>query len=126
MNEKQIGQIILAHELKKRGLSVRRQVPIPIEYDGLTFDEGFRADLIVHDLVILELKSVAQVSPAHRKQIQTYLRLAGHKFGYLVGPARRVAPGKAARTRRSPNFFQPPDRTFAAFASFARHSLTPV
>jgi GxxExxY protein len=107
MNENQIGQIILdaailvhrslgpgllesvyeailAHELQKRGLSVRRQIPIPIEYDGLTFDEGFRADLIVNDCVILELKSVAQISPAHRKQIQTYLRLAGHKLGYLL------------------------------------------
>jgi len=79
-----VYETILAHELQKRGLSVRRQVPIPITYDGLTFDEGFRADLIVADSVILELKSVAQLSPAHRKQIQTYLKLSGLKLGYLL------------------------------------------
>jgi GxxExxY protein len=79
-----VYETILAHELQKRGLTVRRQVPIPIAYDGLTFDEGFRADLIVADSVILELKSVAQLAPAHRKQIQTYLKLSGLKLGYLL------------------------------------------
>jgi GxxExxY protein len=79
-----VYETILAHELGKRGLVVRRQVPIPIIYDELTFDEGFRADLLVNDLVILELKSVTDLTPAHRKQIQTYLRLGGCKLGYLL------------------------------------------
>ncbi len=76
--------LTLSHELQKRGLSVERQVPIPIVYDDLHFDEGFRADLIVNDSVILELKSVVAITPAHRKQIQTYLRLSGKKLGFLL------------------------------------------
>lgn len=79
-----VYETILAHELGKRGLTVRRQVAIPISYDGITFDEGFLADLIVAERVILELKSVSQLTPAHRKQIQTYLRLSGLKLGYLL------------------------------------------
>ena len=74
----------LAHEISKRGLRVERQVPIPIVYDDITFDEGFRADLIVEGLVILELKSVEQVQTVHKKQLLTYLRLANRKLGYLI------------------------------------------
>jgi len=79
-----VYETVLAYELQKRGLAVRRQVPIPIEYECLTFDEGFRADLIVDVKVIVELKSVTQLSAAHRKQIQTQLRLSGLKLGYLI------------------------------------------
>ena len=79
-----VYEAVLAYELEKRGLTVRRQVPIPIHYDELTFDEGFRADLIVHDRVIVELKSIVQLNPAHRRQIQTYLRLAQLRLGYLL------------------------------------------
>jgi GxxExxY protein len=78
-----VYETILAYEFQRRGLHVRRQVPIPIAYEGLNFDEGFRADLIVHDRVIIELKSVVQLTPAHRKQLQTYLRLSGLRLGYL-------------------------------------------
>ncbi len=60
-----------------------RQVPVPIEYDGIKFDEGFRADIIIDGKVILELKSVESVTKAHRKQVLTYLRLTGCKLGYL-------------------------------------------
>jgi GxxExxY protein len=74
----------LAYELTIRGLSVRRQVPIPVEYKGIAFDEGFRADLIVNDLVIVELKSVDKLSLAHRKQIHTYLRLTNTRLGFLL------------------------------------------
>jgi GxxExxY protein len=70
--------------LIQRGLIAARQVPIPIRYGGLQFDEGFRADIVVNDLVILELKSVSQINPAHRKQIQTYIRLSGKKLGLLL------------------------------------------
>ena len=79
-----VYEVVLAHELKARGLTVERQVPIPIAYKDLRFDEGFRADIIVESKVILELKSVEKVAPAHKKQIQTYLRLTGRKLGYLL------------------------------------------
>lgn len=79
-----VYEVVLAHELRKRGLKVERQRPIAIEYDGVRFDESFRADLVVSDRVIVELKSVETVTAAHRKQIQTYLRLTGLKLGYLL------------------------------------------
>ena len=79
-----VYELTLAHELQKRGLAVEHQVPIPIVYDSLRFDEGFRADLLVNDCVILELKSVVAITLAHRKQIQTYLRLSGKKLGFLL------------------------------------------
>ncbi len=79
-----VYEIVLARELQERNLLVKRQVPVPIRYKGLRFDEGFRADLIVNDSVILELKSVERVTAAHKKQVQTYLRLTGCKLGYLL------------------------------------------
>ena len=79
-----VYEVVLAHELSKRGLHVERQVPIAIEYDGIRFDEGFRADIIVGEKVVLELKSVEKVTAAHKKQIQTYLRLTDCKLGYLL------------------------------------------
>ena len=79
-----VYEVILAYELENRGLTVSRQVPIPINYKDITFDEGFRADIIVADKVILELKSAEKVSAAHKKQIQTYLRLSRYKLGYLL------------------------------------------
>ena len=79
-----IYEVVLAHELRTRKLNVERQVVIPIEYKGIRFDEGFRADMIVERKVLLELKSVEHVTPAHKKQVQTYLRLTGCKLGYLL------------------------------------------
>jgi len=79
-----VYEVVLARELQERGLSVERQVPIPIMYKGIQFDEGFRADIIVQGKVILELKSVERVTGAHKKQVQTYLRLTGLKLGYLL------------------------------------------
>ncbi len=79
-----VYEVALAHELTKRGLRVRRQVPIPIEYDGLKFDEGFRADLLVEDLVLVELKSVEKNHPVHAKQLRTHLVLAGLKLGLVL------------------------------------------
>ena len=79
-----VYEIALAHELKNRGLVVERQVPIPVVYDGIKFDEGFRADLIVAGLVIIELKSVEDIHPVHKKQLLTYLRLADKRLGYLI------------------------------------------
>lgn len=79
-----VYEVVLAHELQKRGLRVERQVPISIQYDGISFDEGFRADLIIEGNVVLELKSIEQLGASHRKQIQTYLRLTGLKLGLLL------------------------------------------
>ncbi|MBU4343844.1 MAG: GxxExxY protein [Desulfobacteraceae bacterium] len=79
-----VYEVILAHELKKRGLNVKRQVPVPIVFDEIKFNEGFRADLIVEEKVIVELKSVEKVSSVHKKQLLTYLRLAGKKLGLLI------------------------------------------
>ena len=79
-----VYEIVLVRELQERGLKVERQVPVPIEYKGIRFDEGFRADIVINGKVILELKSVERVMPAHKKQVQTYLRLTGRKLGYLL------------------------------------------
>ena len=79
-----VYEVVLARELVDRGLKVNRQVPVAITYKGIRFDEGFRADLIVEGRLILELKSVERVSAAHKKQVQTYLRLTGCKLGYLL------------------------------------------
>jgi GxxExxY protein len=79
-----VYEVILARELSDDGLKVERQVPVPIIYKGIRFEEGFRADLIVEKKVLLELKSVERISPAHKKQVQTYLRLTGLKLGYLL------------------------------------------
>jgi GxxExxY protein len=79
-----VYEIVLEHKLRESGLEVDRQVSIPIEFEGIRFDEGFRADLVVEKKVIVELKSVEKVTPAHKKQLQTYLRLTGYKLGYLL------------------------------------------
>jgi GxxExxY protein len=79
-----VYEAIRAQELQRRGLVVERQVPIPIEYDGVKFDEGFRAGIMVAGRVILELNSVGHATAAHRKQIQTYLRVTGCKLGFLL------------------------------------------
>ena len=79
-----VYEATLARALERRGLVVQRQIALPIEYQGETFSEGFRADLIVGGLVIVELKSIERVTPAHKKQLLTYLRLNGLKLGYLL------------------------------------------
>ncbi len=79
-----VYEVVLAHELSRRGLEVKRQIPISIVYKGFEFEEAFRADLLVAGKVIVELKSVEQVNKSHRKQIQTYLRLTGLKLGYVL------------------------------------------
>ncbi len=77
-------QALLVYELRKRGLKVATQAPIPLEYESVQLDVGFRADLIVQDVVLVELKSVEQVAPVHKKQLLTYLRLSGKRLGLLV------------------------------------------
>ena len=79
-----VYEAVLTHELNMRGFPTRRQVPIPIEFENLTFDEGFRADLLVCDLVIVELKSTEKVNPVHKKQTLTYLKLGKKRLGLLI------------------------------------------
>lgn len=79
-----VYEAILHKKLESMGFRVARQVSIPVKYEGLLFKEGFRADLIVEDRVILELKSVDQISKAHRKQLLTYLKLSGLQVGLLL------------------------------------------
>ncbi|MCE7055165.1 GxxExxY protein [Algoriphagus sp. AGSA1] len=74
----------LNHELIKEGLNVRRQVGLPLVYDNLRMDVGYRIDLIVEDKVIIEIKSVENLMEVHHKQVITYLRLSGIKLGLLV------------------------------------------
>jgi len=77
-------QAMLVHELKKRGLQVETEVPVPVFYDGIQLELGFRADVIVENKVIIELKSVEKVLPVHSKQLLTYLRMADKKLGLLI------------------------------------------
>jgi len=79
-----VYEVVLMHELRKRGLSAERQVAVPIVYDGIRFEEGFRADLIVNQGVIVELKSIEKVAPVHKKQLLTYLRLTDKRLGLLI------------------------------------------
>jgi GxxExxY protein len=79
-----VYEVLLAHRLREKGLSVERQAHIPIEFDGIRFDEGFRADLIIEGRVLLELKSVERTTRAHQKQVLTYLKLTNMKLGYLL------------------------------------------
>lgn len=79
-----VYEALMARELELRGFEVLRQHPVSFEYRGLNFDEGYRADLIVNDLVIVELKSVEQAHPSHKKQLKTYLKLTGKRLGLVI------------------------------------------
>ena len=75
---------VLIYELRKRSLTTGQQTPVPLVYEGITFDIGFRTDVVINDLVILELKSVEKLEPVHFKQLLTYLRLTGLLLGLLI------------------------------------------
>ena len=79
-----VYEVLMEHELVRRGFSVRRQVPVPIEWNGVKFTEGFKADLIVNDRVIVGLKSIEKLMPVHSKQLLTYLRLMNLRLGLLI------------------------------------------
>jgi len=79
-----VYEAVLAASLIRLGLQVERQMPIDFEYDGMTFPEGFRADLLVEGLLIIELKSIERLAPVHGKQLLTYLRLAKQPLGLLL------------------------------------------
>jgi len=77
-------EAVILYELQQRGYAVSSQVPVPIVYESVRLDTGFRADIIVDDLVIVELKSLERIAPVHKKQLATYLRLSGKRLGLLI------------------------------------------
>ena len=79
-----IYETCFCHELKKRGLSYKRQVDVPIVYDGITFDEGLRLDVLVEDSIICELKAVDEVNPVWEAQLLSHLKLTKKRLGFLI------------------------------------------
>jgi GxxExxY protein len=79
-----IYEVCLAHELRKSGFLVARQIDIPIQYDGITFDEGLRLDVLVENLVIVEIKAIDQVNPVWQAQVLSHLKLTNLRLGYLI------------------------------------------
>jgi GxxExxY protein len=79
-----IYEVCLVHELQKCGLRVERQVPLPVVYDGIRFQEALRLDILVEGCFVVEVKAVEQLLPVHRAQVLTYLRLLGQRLGLLI------------------------------------------
>ena len=92
-----VYEVLMADALRARGLAVERQRPIPIVFRGKRFDEGFRADLLLENLVLVELKSVEALARVHRKQVLTYLRLANHQLGLLINFGGELLKGNIER-----------------------------
>jgi GxxExxY protein len=92
-----VYEVLLADALRAKGLSVERQKPIPICFRGKRFDEGFRADLLVEELVLVELKSAEALARVHRKQVLTYLRLTGLQLGLLINFGGELLKGNIER-----------------------------
>jgi len=79
-----VYETLLAHELRKFGLEIQTQLALPVVYDGLKLENGFRIDLLVENKVVVELKSVETLLEVHHMQVLTYLKLSGHKLGLLI------------------------------------------
>ena len=79
-----VYEVCLAHELRKRGLTVRQQVVLPVHYDGVRLDAGLRLDLLVNDTVIVEIKAVENLLPVHKAQALTYLKLTSSRLALLI------------------------------------------
>jgi GxxExxY protein len=79
-----VYEVCFCHELSKRGLEHRRQVSVPVIYDGLRFDEGLRLDVLVEEMVICELKAVETIHPVHLAQLLSQLKLTKKRLGYLI------------------------------------------
>ena len=79
-----VYETVLAYELEHKGLIVKRQVILPVKYESLYIDDGYRADIIVEEKVIVELKSVERTAPVYKKQLLTYLRLSDKRLGLLI------------------------------------------
>jgi GxxExxY protein len=79
-----VYEVCLAYELHKSGFTVVRQIDIPIQYEGITFNEGLRLDILVDNKVIVEIKAVDQVNPVWQAQVLSHLKLTGLRLGYLI------------------------------------------
>ena len=79
-----VYEVCFCHELSKRDVKYKRQVDLPISYDGMIFDEGLRLDVLVEDLIICELKAVEQMNPLWKAQILSHLKLTGRRLGFLI------------------------------------------
>ena len=79
-----VYEVCLVHELRKAGFAVARQIVIPISYDGITFEEGLRLDILLENKVIIEVKALDQVNPVWRAQVLSHLKLTGLRLGYLL------------------------------------------
>ena len=79
-----VYELCLVHELSKNRLKAERQVALPVRYDNVEIDGGFRVDILVEGLVIVEIKAVEKLIPVHKSQLLTYLKLSGCKLGYLL------------------------------------------
>lgn len=98
-----VYETVLAYEIRKRGITVQRQVPIGVRYENVSFEVGFRADLLVGGLVICELKSVEVLLPVHKKQLLTYVKLADLRLGLLINfGAPRIKDGITRLVNRLP------------------------
>ncbi|MGC1469170.1 MAG: GxxExxY protein [Sphingorhabdus sp.] len=114
-------EAVLARLLMKRGLSVERQKVIPISYDGLIIEQGFRADLIVEDMQLIELKTVEKLSLVHARQVRTYLKFTGLHVGLLMNFStekftdglKRIVNNHVATQNSLLNINQTPSRSFA-------------
>jgi GxxExxY protein len=79
-----IYEACLCHELRKKGVECKRQVYLPVQYDGLEFDEGLKLDVLVEDLIICEIKSVVEVNPIWQAQLISHLKLTGNRVGFII------------------------------------------
>ena len=79
-----VYEVCLAHEISKVGLNVKRQIDIPIVYDGIEFSEGLRLDLLVEDRIIVEIKAVETINPVWQAQIISHLKLLNKEIGFLI------------------------------------------
>ena len=79
-----VYQLCFAHELRKRGLKVETEVILPVEYDGLQLDAGYRIDMLIEDVIIVENKAVEKLTAVHEAQLLTYLKLRKCKLGFLL------------------------------------------
>jgi len=91
-------EAVLIYELQKLGFEVSAQVLVPIIYESVRLDTGFRADLIVENLVIIEIKSLEKMAPVHKKQLTTYLRLSGKRLGVLINFGEELIKNGITRT----------------------------
>lgn len=112
-----VYEVAMQHLLKKRGLEVVRQVPVPIVFDGIQFDEGFRMDLLVDDTVIVEIKSIEEIHPRHRMAVLSYLRLSDQRLALWINfNVQYIRDGISRVVNGYPMSRHLPNRFFASFA----------